>query len=165
MSPKYDVIIYWSKEDEAFLAEVPELPGCVADGPSHAEALAAGEVMIREWIEIARELGWQIPEARGRLSYGWRRAKTSSALGLRQLVETPQKMVRKGRSLFQGQLQGGDEKVCVAVHQIQAPDQIAASRCTVSGYFLTRLIRRAACAFGLARPCSQFSRVRTLVRR
>ena len=70
MSPKYEVIIYWSTEDEAFLAEVPELPGCVADGPSHAEALAAAEVMIREWIETARELGWTIPEVRGRLSYG-----------------------------------------------------------------------------------------------
>jgi predicted RNase H-like HicB family nuclease len=68
MSPRYEVIIYWSKE--AFIAEVPELPGCVADGPSHAEALAAAEVMIREWIEAAMEQGWPIPEARGRLSYG-----------------------------------------------------------------------------------------------
>jgi len=70
MSPKHEVIIYWSQQDEAFLAEVPELPGCVADGSSHAEALAAAEVMIREWIETARELGRPIPEARGRLSYG-----------------------------------------------------------------------------------------------
>jgi predicted RNase H-like HicB family nuclease len=70
LRPRYEVIIYWSKEDEAFIAEVPELPGCVARGPTHAEALAAAEVMICEWIEIARELGWPIPEARGRLSYG-----------------------------------------------------------------------------------------------
>lgn len=70
MSPKYEVTIYWSKEDEAFIAEVPELPGCVADGPSHSEALAAAEVMIREWIETARKLGWPVPEARGRLAYG-----------------------------------------------------------------------------------------------
>jgi predicted RNase H-like HicB family nuclease len=69
MSPKYEVIIYWSKEDEAFIAEVPELPGCAADGPSYAEALAAAEVVIGEWIETAKELGRPIPEARGRLAY------------------------------------------------------------------------------------------------
>jgi predicted RNase H-like HicB family nuclease len=69
MSPKYEVIIYWSKEDEAFIAEVPELPGCMADGASYAEALAAAEVVIREWIETAKDLGRPIPEARGRLAY------------------------------------------------------------------------------------------------
>lgn len=69
MSPKYEVIIYWSKEDDAFIAEVPELPGCMADGPSYAEALAAAEVVIREWIETARALGRPIPKARGRLAY------------------------------------------------------------------------------------------------
>lgn len=69
MNPKYEVIIYWSKEDEAFIAEVPELPGCAADGPSYAGALAAAEVVIREWIETAKELGRPIPEARGRLAY------------------------------------------------------------------------------------------------
>jgi predicted RNase H-like HicB family nuclease len=69
MSPKYEVIIYWSKEDEAFIAEVPELPGCMADGASYAEALAAAEVVIREWIETAKSLGRPIPEARGRLAY------------------------------------------------------------------------------------------------
>jgi len=69
MNPKYEVIIYWSKEDEAFIAEVPELPGCAADGPSYAEALAAAEVVIREWIETAKALGRPIPEARGRLAY------------------------------------------------------------------------------------------------
>ena len=69
MNPKYEVIIYWSKEDEAFVAEVPELPGCMADGASYAEALAATEVVIREWIETAKSLGRPIPEARGRLAY------------------------------------------------------------------------------------------------
>ena len=69
MSPKYEVTIYWSKEDEAFVAEVPELPGCMADGASYAEALAAAEVVIREWIETAKSLGRPIPEARGRLAY------------------------------------------------------------------------------------------------
>jgi predicted RNase H-like HicB family nuclease len=69
MSPRYEVIIYWSKEDEAFVAEVPELPGCAADGPTYAEALAAAEVAIQEWLETARELGRDIPEARGRLAY------------------------------------------------------------------------------------------------
>jgi len=69
MSPKYEVIIYWSHEDEAFVAEVPELPGCMADGASYAEALAAAEVVIREWIETAKSLGRPIPEARGRLAY------------------------------------------------------------------------------------------------
>jgi predicted RNase H-like HicB family nuclease len=69
MSPKYEVIIYWSKEDESFVAEVPELPGCMADGASYAEALAAAEVVIREWIETAKSLGRPIPEARGRLAY------------------------------------------------------------------------------------------------
>ncbi|MGZ5381945.1 MAG: type II toxin-antitoxin system HicB family antitoxin [Thermoanaerobaculia bacterium] len=64
MSPKYEVIIYWSKEDEAFIAEVPELPGCAADGPTYAEALAAAEVAIQEWLETAKELGRPIPKAR-----------------------------------------------------------------------------------------------------
>ncbi len=69
MNPKYEVIICWSLEDEAFIAEVPELPGCAADAPTYAEALANAEVVIREWIETARELGRPIPEARGRLAY------------------------------------------------------------------------------------------------
>ena len=69
MKPRYEVIIYWSHEDEAFIAEVPELPGCAADGATHAKALANVEVIIREWIETARELGRPIPEPRGRLAY------------------------------------------------------------------------------------------------
>lgn len=66
---KYEIIIYWSSEDEAFIAEVPELPGCAADGSTHAAALANVDVIIQEWIETARELGRAIPEPKGRLMY------------------------------------------------------------------------------------------------
>jgi len=65
----YEIIIYWSEEDQAFIAEVPELPGCMADGPTYREALANAEVIIREWIETATELGRRVPEPRGRLVY------------------------------------------------------------------------------------------------
>lgn len=61
------MIIYWSEEDQAFIAEVPELPGCMADGSNHQEALANVEVVVREWTETAKELGRPIPEPRGRL--------------------------------------------------------------------------------------------------
>jgi predicted RNase H-like HicB family nuclease len=66
---RYELIIYWSKDDEAFIAEVPELPGCAADGASYEEALRNVEVVIREWIETAKELGREIPEPKGRLAY------------------------------------------------------------------------------------------------
>ena len=66
---RYEIILYWSKEDEAFIAEVPELPGCAADGATYQEALSNAEVVIREWIDTARELGRTIPEPRGRLLY------------------------------------------------------------------------------------------------
>lgn len=66
---KYEIIIYWSDDDQAFVAEVPELPGCVADGTTYQRALANVEVIIREWIETARELGRPIPEPKGRLLY------------------------------------------------------------------------------------------------
>jgi predicted RNase H-like HicB family nuclease len=66
---RYELIIYWSNEDEAFIAEVPELPGCAADGATRAEALANVEIIIQEWIETARELGRPIPEPKGRLIY------------------------------------------------------------------------------------------------
>ncbi|MGI8979452.1 MAG: type II toxin-antitoxin system HicB family antitoxin [Pirellulaceae bacterium] len=66
---RYEVIIYWSEQDEAFIAEVPELPGCAADGLSYQKALAAVELVIHEWIETAKELGRPIPEPRGRLLY------------------------------------------------------------------------------------------------
>ena len=64
---KYEVIIYWSAEDEAFVAEVPELPGCMADGATKAEALVNVELVAVEWVETATELGRDIPEPRGRL--------------------------------------------------------------------------------------------------
>ncbi len=64
-SIRYEIILFWSKEDGAFVAEVPELPGCAADGASYEEAVANVEVVIREWIETARELGRPIPEPRG----------------------------------------------------------------------------------------------------
>ena len=67
--PRYEVIIYWSAEDQAFLAEVPEFPGCMADGPTYEAALAAVKFVIREWIEVAREMGRDIPEPKGRLIY------------------------------------------------------------------------------------------------
>lgn len=66
---RYEVIIYWSDEDQAFIAEVPELAGCLADGSTYQEALANVEVIIQEWIETARELGRPIPEPKGRLIY------------------------------------------------------------------------------------------------
>lgn len=66
---KYEIIIYWSSEDEAYIAEVPELPGCMADGSTYQEALANAEVIIREWIETAREIGRAIPEPKGRLVF------------------------------------------------------------------------------------------------
>jgi predicted RNase H-like HicB family nuclease len=66
---KYEIIIYWSAEDEAYIAEVPELPGCAADGATYKQALANAEVVIREWIETARGLGRAIPEPKGRLLY------------------------------------------------------------------------------------------------
>ncbi len=68
-SVRYEIVLYWSKEDQAFVAEVPELPGCAADGATYQDALANAEVVIREWIETARELGRPIPEPRGRLMY------------------------------------------------------------------------------------------------
>ncbi len=67
--PKYEVIIYWSQEDEAFIAEVPELPGCASDGKTYQQALANVEIVIREWIETAKELGRAIPAPKGRLVF------------------------------------------------------------------------------------------------
>ncbi len=66
---KYEIIIYWSNEDQAFIAEVPELSGCAADGASYGEALANAEVVIAEWIETAEELGRPIPQPKGRLQF------------------------------------------------------------------------------------------------
>lgn len=66
---RYEVIIYWSEEDKAFIAEVPELSGCAADGKTYKEAIANIEVVIQEWIETAKELGRAIPLPKGRLMY------------------------------------------------------------------------------------------------
>jgi predicted RNase H-like HicB family nuclease len=69
MKSKYAIIIYWSKEDKVFIAEVPELPGCMADGKTYQEALANAEVIIQEWVETAKELDRPIPRPKGRLMY------------------------------------------------------------------------------------------------
>ncbi|MCD6136947.1 type II toxin-antitoxin system HicB family antitoxin [Candidatus Bipolaricaulota bacterium] len=69
MNTKYEIIIFWSAEDNAFIAEVPELPGCMADGDSYQEALSNAEQIIQEWIDTATELGRPIPEPKGRLTY------------------------------------------------------------------------------------------------
>jgi predicted RNase H-like HicB family nuclease len=66
---KYEIILYWSAEDDAFIAEVPELPGCSADGGTRMQALENAETVIQEWVETARELGRPIPEPRGRLLF------------------------------------------------------------------------------------------------
>ena len=66
---RYEVIIYWSEEDQAFIAEVPELPGCAADVPTYRKALANVEVVMKEWIETAKGLGRPIPEPKGRLVF------------------------------------------------------------------------------------------------
>lgn len=66
---RHAVTIYWSKEDGVFIAEVPELPGCMADGPTRKKALANVEVVIEEWIKTAKELGRPIPEPKGRLVF------------------------------------------------------------------------------------------------
>jgi len=62
---RYEIILYWSSEDEAYIAEVPELPGCAADGESYQEALEAVAVVIDEWIDTAKELGRAVPEPKG----------------------------------------------------------------------------------------------------
>jgi predicted RNase H-like HicB family nuclease len=67
--PRYEVIIYWSEADQAFIAEVPELAGCAADGKTYQEALANVEVVIGEWIDTAKELGREIPQPKGRLVF------------------------------------------------------------------------------------------------
>lgn len=69
MDWKYELIIYWSPEDHAYVAEVPELPGCMADGETYQDAVANAQVTIGEWIETAKALGREIPEPRGRLLY------------------------------------------------------------------------------------------------
>jgi predicted RNase H-like HicB family nuclease len=69
MKIKYELIIYWSEVDQAFIVEVPELPGCAADGETYQEAVRNAEVVIQEWIQTAQELGRPIPEPKGRLLF------------------------------------------------------------------------------------------------
>ena len=66
---EYELVMWWSEDDHAFLVEVPELPGCMADGATQEEALANVQVVINEWIETAKSLGREIPAPRGRLLY------------------------------------------------------------------------------------------------
>ncbi|MVM40449.1 type II toxin-antitoxin system HicB family antitoxin [Spirosoma sp. HMF3257] len=68
-SPKYEIILYWSNEDNSFIAEVPELPGCMADGETYQAALASTEVVIQEWLETAQLLQREIPKPKGRLLF------------------------------------------------------------------------------------------------
>lgn len=66
---KYEIILYWSEEDNAYITEVPELAGCMADGPTAKEAFHNVEQIADEWLETARRLGREIPEPRGKLQY------------------------------------------------------------------------------------------------
>ena len=66
---KYEIIVYWSDKDNFYIAEVPELPGCMADGGSYQEAVANAEKVIKEWIETATDLGRDIPKPKGRLIF------------------------------------------------------------------------------------------------
>ena len=66
---KYEMFIYWSEEDKSYIAEVPELPGCMADGKTYQEAVSNAEIIINEWIETANELGRDIPQAKEKLMY------------------------------------------------------------------------------------------------
>ncbi len=66
---KYEIIIYWSEDDGLFIAEVPELPGCMADGHTYQEAIDNAEIVISEWIETAKSLGREIPAPKGKLAY------------------------------------------------------------------------------------------------
>ena len=69
MSIKYELIIYWSEDDQSFVVEVPELPGCMADGETYEEAVANARQVIDEWLDTARDLGRPIPQPKGRLMY------------------------------------------------------------------------------------------------
>jgi len=66
---KYEIIIFWSDEDKSYIADVPELPGCMADGKTYQEAISNAEIIIKEWIETAKELDREIPLAKGRLMF------------------------------------------------------------------------------------------------
>jgi len=66
---RYEMIVYWSEEDNAYIVEVPELPGCMADGQTYQEAITNAEAVIQDWLQTAQELGRSIPVPRGRLAY------------------------------------------------------------------------------------------------
>ncbi len=66
---KYEVIVWWSEKDQAYIAEVPELPGCMCDGGTYEEALKNIQIIIPEWVETAKKLGRKIPEPKGKLMY------------------------------------------------------------------------------------------------
>ncbi len=66
---KYEMIIYWSDEDESFIVEVPELPGCMADGKTYEEAIKNAQKVIEEWIETAKRIEREIPKPKGKLAY------------------------------------------------------------------------------------------------
>jgi len=69
MENRYEIIMYWSKDDNAVIAEVPELPGCMADGEDYNEALNAVQIVIDQWIQTAKEIGREIPLPKGKLMY------------------------------------------------------------------------------------------------
>jgi predicted RNase H-like HicB family nuclease len=69
MKNKYEIILYWSNDDDAVIAEVPELPGCMADGADYKEALENVEIVIEQWIQTAKDLGRAIPIPKGKLMY------------------------------------------------------------------------------------------------
>jgi len=69
MLNNYEMIIYWSKDEEVFIVEVPELSGCIADGKTYQDAVSNAEIVIQEWVDVAKELGRVIPEPKGRLMY------------------------------------------------------------------------------------------------
>ena len=66
---RYETILYWSQEDNTYIAEVPELPGCMADGENPFEAIKNVNIVVEEWIETARLMGRDIPKPRGRLVF------------------------------------------------------------------------------------------------
>ena len=66
---RYELIIYWSKADDSFIVEVPELPGCMADGATYEEAVTNAQVVVQEWIDTAKSLGRAIPVPKGKLAY------------------------------------------------------------------------------------------------
>ena len=66
---RYEIIIYWSKADDRFIAEVPGLPGCMSDGSTYEECVRNAEVVMHEWIAYAKELGRPIPEPKGKLMF------------------------------------------------------------------------------------------------